>query len=262
MCHSDRYQEWISGPHSKAYSDPIFQESWLAQGLTKYCLACHTTGFDPNTGEYALEGVTCEQCHSPYVNEHPPARIFVDHSEAICRTCHTVTYDEWSNSTHGQVGTDCLSCHEVHTQEMHGDNELTVCANCHIMMAESYAHTTHQNAGLTCLTCHMQLGEDDIGAEGKVRTAHDFKVKPKACVECHAPAIHGGDEMISLRAEVKELEQIDPIGLEQEVDALHEQVNDLEKVGTGKLWSGVTIGALAGLVVGAIAAWVWRRQTL
>lgn len=29
----------------------------------KSCLKCHTTGYDPNTGKYVEEGVTCEACH-------------------------------------------------------------------------------------------------------------------------------------------------------------------------------------------------------
>jgi len=29
------------------------------------CLPCHTTGYDPDSGEYVQPGVTCEGCHGP-----------------------------------------------------------------------------------------------------------------------------------------------------------------------------------------------------
>ena len=269
LCHDDRHTRWSPSNHANAFADPVFQESWDAQNNPKYCLACHTTGFNPVTGEYALEGVTCEQCHGPYTVDHPPERMSVDRSGEICGTCHTVSYDEWEGSVHRQVGTDCLACHEVCGLETHevgegavGEHgvEYVVCANCHHMMADEFAHTTHANAELDCLTCHMQLGEDDLGPEGKIRTAHDFEVKPGVCIDCHAEAIHGGDRMISLEGEIKVLEELAPSGILEEAEGLRAEVVDLESVATGRLWQGGAIGALAGLTMGAVAAWLWRRR--
>ena len=261
QCHDDRHTRWSAGAHANAYADPIFQESWEEQNKPKYCLACHTTGFDPNTGEYALEGVTCEQCHGPYIEGHPPERVPVDRTRDICGTCHVVSHEEWEGTVHQQVGTDCLACHELCSTETH-EHEVheVVCANCHHVMADEYMHTTHAHAQLDCLTCHMQLGEEDIGPEGKIRTAHDFVVKSGICVECHAEAIHGGDKIVSLRSEVSELEELLPSGIVEEVEGLRAEVVDLEKVGTGKLWAGGVIGVLAGLTMGAAAAWLWRRR--
>ena len=271
LCHDDRHTRWQAGPHANAYSDPIFQESWQAQGQPKYCLACHTTGFNPVTGEYATEGVTCEQCHAPYTAEHPPGRMPVDRSLEVCGTCHTVSYDEWERSAHADVGTDCLSCHEVCALETHEPGEgvtaehpaqEAVCANCHHGVVDEFIHTTHAGVELDCLTCHMQIGEDDLGPEGKIRTAHDFAVKANVCVACHADSIHGGDRIVALEAAVDELRQVVPMGVQEEVTGLRAQVADLESLSTGKLWAGGTVGALAGLVVGAAVAWLWRRQSL
>jgi predicted CXXCH cytochrome family protein len=36
-----------------------------AVDATRECLGCHTTGFDPETKEWAAPGVTCEMCHGP-----------------------------------------------------------------------------------------------------------------------------------------------------------------------------------------------------
>jgi hypothetical protein len=269
QCHDDRHTRWAGSNHANAYSDPAFQESWDAQNNPKYCLACHTTGFNPVTGEYALEGVSCEECHAPYTGEHPPERMPVDRSGELCGTCHTVSYDEWKGSVHRQVGTDCLACHDVCALETHeggeevvaeAEAEHVVCANCHHMVADTFVHTTHASAELDCLTCHMQLGEDDIGPEGKIRTAHDFMVKPGVCIDCHASAIHGGDQIVSLQEQVKGLEELVPSGIVEEAEDLRAEVEDMERVATGRLWQGGTIGALVGLMMGAAAAWLWRRR--
>jgi hypothetical protein len=272
QCHDDRHTRWAASNHANAYADPIFQDSWADQDKPKYCLACHTTGFSPVTGDYALEGVTCEGCHAPYMGDHPPERMPVDRTGEICGTCHTVSYDEWEGSIHHQVGTDCLSCHEICSLETHEVDEEdvaaehpaeeVVCANCHHPVVDEFVHTTHANAELDCLTCHMQIGEDDIGPEGKIRTAHDFEVKAAICVECHADTIHGGSRILSLQARVEGLEEVVPAGLEGEVEGLRTQVTDLERVAEGRGWAGGVVGALGGLAVGAAAAWLWRRQAL
>ena len=70
--------------------------------------------------------MTCEQCHEPYTADHPPERVPVDRTGEICGTCHTVTYDEWEGSVHHQVGTDCLSCHDVCALETHEVGEGVV----------------------------------------------------------------------------------------------------------------------------------------
>jgi len=259
-CHDDRYTRWANGPHAAAYSAPPFQESWEAQNKPGYCLACHSTGFNPNTGEYALEGVTCEQCHGPYSDAHPPERVPIDRSGEVCGTCHIVSHDEWQDSIHAQVGADCLSCHEVCSLESHAEEGKTVCANCHHLVDDGFSHTTHSNAELDCLTCHMQLGPEDIGAEGRTRTAHDFDVKPGVCIDCHAEAIHGGDKIISLHAEIKDMEELLPSGITEEAEGLRSQVDDLETVATGKLWAGGVIGIMAGLTMGAAGAWLWRKR--
>lgn len=271
QCHDDRHARWMTSNHANAYADPVFQESWDMQDRPKYCLACHTTGFNPVTGEYALEGVTCEGCHAPYTGEHPPARMPVDRTGVLCSSCHTVSYDEWEGSVHHQVGTDCLACHEVCALETHEADEgaeaeehpaaKVVCANCHHPVVDEFIHTTHASDDLDCLTCHMQIGDDDIGPEGKVRTAHDFEAKAEICVDCHANTIHDASRIVSLQARVDGLEEVVPAGLEDEVDGLRSQVADLERVAVGRGWAGGVVGGLGGLAVGAAVAWLWRRRS-
>ena len=64
------------------------------------CLACHSTGYNPQTGHYAEESVTCEACHGPgkeyvkqvqegHTEEHrKAARIHTGDRDDVCTVCH------------------------------------------------------------------------------------------------------------------------------------------------------------------------------
>ena len=69
-CHQEFVDTWRSGDHSKAVTDPVFQEAWEAQGKQTTCLACHATGFDPATGLWDSGSVDCEACHGPIAGQH------------------------------------------------------------------------------------------------------------------------------------------------------------------------------------------------
>ncbi len=63
------------------------------------CLACHTTGFNPETGHYSEEGVGCEACHGPGADavklvlagqaaKHKEAIRLNPDSALVCARCH------------------------------------------------------------------------------------------------------------------------------------------------------------------------------
>ena len=62
-CHTEFVTTWESGSHGTAGSDPVFVDSWAAQGKPGACLVCHVTGYDPATATWKADGVTCEACH-------------------------------------------------------------------------------------------------------------------------------------------------------------------------------------------------------
>ena len=101
-CHKDIHTTWSSTLHSQAFSSPIFQEDWVKQSSAASCLECHTTGFDPTTGKYAEEGVTCESCHGPLQQDHPKNPMPVTPDYTLCARCHKTTTDEWRASKHGR----------------------------------------------------------------------------------------------------------------------------------------------------------------
>jgi hypothetical protein len=67
--------------------------------------------------------------------------------------------------------------------------------------------------------------------------------------------------MISLREQVKNLEELAPTGILAEAEGLRAQVVDMQDVAEGKLWQGGFIGSMTGLVMGAAIAWLWRRRS-
>lgn len=138
-CHQEKYDEWNESKHSEAYSDPEFQQEWSAAGKQEDCLQCHTTGYDQETKTYALEGVTCEQCHGPGLT------MEVDRSSELCGSCHTgeygkERYENYLKGTHANSGVTCANCHlsdANHSFEI----QAQTCASCH---TENRIHSSSQ----------------------------------------------------------------------------------------------------------------------
>lgn len=91
-CHQEEVMEWNDTTHAHAFSDPIFQREWEAQGSPDVCLQCHTTGFEISTGNFSFSQVSCEMCHGP------GGDMNVNSSAQFCSRCHSYshfpTYEE------------------------------------------------------------------------------------------------------------------------------------------------------------------------
>ncbi len=116
-CHPEKYQSWSQTAHASARVDPIFDLDLQGQESPGDCLCCHTTGYDPNSGHYALPGVTCEACHEPYQPGHTAAQMqtVIASPELICKDCHVDRYTEWAAGAHGETDEHCASCHTIHS---------------------------------------------------------------------------------------------------------------------------------------------------
>jgi predicted CXXCH cytochrome family protein len=188
-CHSSFVNTWMQSAHGQAGSNPIFQESWKAQGSPSQCLPCHTTGYDPKTNTYESDAITCDACHNMAQTNHPYEPMAADRSSRLCGECHQETQFEWQISAHRESGLDCVGCHDPHATGLKRDDPLAQCASCHRGRASNYAHSEHSNAGLTCTSCHLAELRDHT-SEGFARLDHSFHVRLSTCNSCHAYQMH------------------------------------------------------------------------
>lgn len=262
-CHQNIHDQWVNTRHAQAFSSPIFQRDWSSLGSAVTCLECHTTGYDPNTGQYAQAGVTCESCHGPFQTGHPASPMPITPNASLCGKCHKTTVDEWMSSKHGQniPPVQCEACHDPHSQNPLAPTITALCSNCHKDAGNSFTHGTHANAGLECSNCHMYTApraNDPI--EGLVPTGHTFTVGSDACIGCHQDTVHTRNTIIQLSGEVKTLNPATVDELQQKVQQQQETITNLESKSTIRLYTGLAQGAIIGLVIGGVAAWVVSRR--
>lgn len=260
-CHKEIVELWQNTRHAHAFSTPIFQQDWADLGSKTSCLACHTTGFEAETGKYALEGVTCESCHGPLDPKHPMAPMAVTPDAKLCGTCHKTTTDEWMSSKHGSAGIDCQSCHDPHAQTPKAASVTELCTNCHKEGGETFAHSTHSNAGLECSNCHMYTKPlEQAPIEGIVPTGHTFSVGSDTCIACHQDTVHSRNEIVKLTGEVTDLKTFDPEQLNQTIESQKETIASLEATSSVRLYTGLAQGAIIGLLTGAVSAWIVSKR--
>lgn len=190
-CHEGLRGYWEQSAHGYAMVDPAFQNEWAAQGSPTECLACHTTGFDSETGEYNEGGVGCLTCHSPVPANHPDAYMPTDVSSRLCGDCHLDTFAEWEISEHGEQGMTCNACHNPHTAKLRVMSSQDLCSSCHNTEGHYYSFTGHAREGLLCTDCHLRINDSpDAGMMGHGSKEHSFKVDLKTCNDCHLGDMH------------------------------------------------------------------------
>ena len=114
-CHPAEHEGWVHTAHAAAAIDPVFQVRLQGEANPATCYCCHSTGYDQETGRYAVAGVTCERCHAAYHQEHSAATMAAQPAAELCGGCHTATLAAWQAGDHGQTGESCIACHTVHT---------------------------------------------------------------------------------------------------------------------------------------------------
>jgi predicted CXXCH cytochrome family protein len=258
-CHKDIHETWAGTLHSQAFSSPVFQEDWVKQGSADSCLECHTTGFDAVTGQYSEEGVTCESCHGPMQSDHPQNPMPVTPDYTLCARCHKTTTDEWRASRHGAVNINCESCHNPHSQAPRADTVNELCGNCHKDKGSSFTHGTHANAGLQCSDCHMATAAHTDSTGGLFATGHTFTVGSEACINCHKDTVHTRDTILQLSGQDAGTAPTSE-ELEKQVQEQEQQIQSLEAQSSVRLYTGLMQGAIVGLAMGGVAAWIVSRR--
>ncbi|MEW5986763.1 MAG: cytochrome c3 family protein [Chloroflexota bacterium] len=188
-CHSVIHTAWARSGHGQAGADPAFREAWQEQGSPPECLQCHTTGYDPATGAFVVEGIACENCHSPLPDEHPEQIMPTQVSSDFCGACHLDTYAEWQTSGHGAEDMTCVKCHNPHTNKLLTTGVQVVCQDCHSDETHAFSATTHADEGVLCTDCHLKIGDSPAG-EGHGQRQHTFAVDLDTCDSCHNEELH------------------------------------------------------------------------
>lgn len=188
-CHDIVQTHWAESSHANSVSSPTFQEAWKAQGEPEACFSCHTTGFDPETGEFDFSSVSCTTCHNPIPTNHPDQIMPTDVSSRLCGTCHLDTYSEWTESVHAQEELACVRCHSPHTNGIRATDTQDLCSSCHSEEVHFYSYTAHSEEGLLCIDCHVRVLDGDLG-EGHGQREHTFAVDMATCGKCHSDEMH------------------------------------------------------------------------
>jgi hypothetical protein len=91
---------------------------------------------------------------------------------------------------------------------------------------------------------------------GLVPTGHTFTVGSEACIGCHQDTVHTRDEIVKLTGEVAQLGTADIETLQQTVSEHEQTIAGLKTQSTVRLYTGLAQGAIVGLVIGGVVAWV------
>ena len=234
------------------------------------CAECHADETDawqnsPHAQVVAAEedtlGATCEDCHGPYVEDHPKAGVMqLTVDSAVCEDCHTGTFQQWEDSIHAQNGVQCIGCHLSHSQEFRVSDDR-LCASCH----RDRLNTVHGRSDVSCIDCHLsstateEIAFISAGGNGEASKAgasvhsipaasHDFTgVVAKDCVGCHGEDVHQQDASQASVLRTPECEPCEP-----EIIAKLENVEQTNKslmtITPASLGLGMGIGGMLGVI--------------
>jgi formate-dependent nitrite reductase cytochrome c552 subunit len=176
----------------------------------------------------------------------------------LCARCHKTTTDEWQASRHGEAKINCEACHNPHSQAPRADSINELCGNCHKDTGSTFTHGTHASAGLQCNDCHIS-GSSNANIGGLSSTGHTFVVGSEACVKCHKDTVHTRDTILELSGQTTgEAPTMDE--LEKQVQDQEQTIQNLQSQSAVRLYTGLMQGAIVGLTIGGVAAWVVSRR--
>ncbi|HJS29045.1 MAG TPA: multiheme c-type cytochrome [Anaerolineales bacterium] len=248
-CHLAVHQAWEESKHGQAVTDPVFVESWESQGEPKECLQCHTTGYDPATGTWEADGITCAACHSPIAEGHPLKTMPTDRSAEMCAICHVETAFAWQVSTHAVNDLTCVTCHGQHSTNIKAGDPSALCVSCHLDVSENFVHKQHSAEGMSCASCHLGSTGDTLGG-GAASRDHSFAVVLTTCETCHASEAHPG-EVLAQRPSPDSNPEVTP--LEFETAGLNPESGEVNPL------TFALLAALVGMAAGMILApWIER----
>jgi DmsE family decaheme c-type cytochrome len=159
------------------------------------CLGCHeanreTQAFDHS--EHQLNGVACQNCHSPHLTGADRAeqdrwlgeRLLRASQPGLCFGCHTTIAGQFSLPTHHPVEEGlvaCTNCHNPHgsrNQPMLRSANWETCVGCHVDKRGPFVFEHGAARVEGCVTCHTPHGS--VNRMLLVRRESRF-----LCLQCH-----------------------------------------------------------------------------
>ena len=159
------------------------------------CGVCHTTGYNPDGHQDALEGIIgtwtfpgiqCEECHGPgsrHSEDPYGVRMVVDRSSQLCGRCHIrgnpaqidasngfvrhhEQFEELFNSKHFAIS--CVTCHDPHASAVFDDPKINpdrgIRQNCDTCHWQQVFQNNKKHLGVDCIDCHMPpLAKSAVG---------------------------------------------------------------------------------------------------
>jgi hypothetical protein len=236
-CHVEETEAWQVSPHANAVDDQAHQL-----------------------------GATCEDCHGPYVEDHPEAGLMqLTMDSSVCVDCHTQTFGQWENSMHAQADVQCIGCHLSHSQEARLTDQ-TLCASCH----RSRVDTAHTQAGVDCIECHLSsaaatnVSFNRTGQEAITEIAaasHDFtSVLAQDCLNCHGEEVHQNVSPEILAVSAVNRSECDE-SLAARLDEAKQTNRSLATMAPVSLGLGLGIGAMLGIIIMLVVGYINQRVT-
>ncbi len=263
-CHAETQEAWHAGAHGLANRDTLFADAWAEQGQPGACLVCHVTGYDPSTGTWKQDGVSCEACHGPANVNHPAEPMPVQDPAELCGQCHSDArfgWQEWQSSTHYQRNMTCTICHDPHTASLkvvEGQDEeghSALCINCHRQYSMNFSYSVHKQAGVNCIDCHLRHYGEQADRDVHTMPDHSFTANLDSCNACHASEMHTASDEAFADPTTIDISQSEPAELGQVSD----KPSPLSPYGYAGL-AGL-LGLAGGMILSPWLDRLYRRMT-
>jgi hypothetical protein len=220
-----------------------------------------------------LPGVTCEDCHGPYVRGHPDDGVMALTVDSdVCSACHTTTFDQWQHSVHAESGVQCIGCHMSHSQTLRLSDEK-LCLSCHRDATADSFHFSHRLGEIGCTDCHLAPAGpttvQSLSAETVVTIPapnHDFvHVSGDTCLYCHRGNI--GNAPVATSLNTSEMTPVKLVAMADRVPELTAKLETAEKenhslatISLLALAVGIGVGGVMGMIFVLVVGYVTQRR--
>ncbi len=164
---------------------PYSTYGWQRRPYSKYCVGCHSIGFDPKTREIVEHAIGCESCHGPgsvHVaspgrgNIINPKKLPPVNADEICSSCHVRGKDptgEYFFPVGWKPGLD-LSQYLIPIEKMEGESNKDAITR----LWNKWKADREAQARSRCEVCGIHQGtkpkDAKVSVDGVCMSCHEF----------------------------------------------------------------------------------------